>query len=227
MTTNRHSDSDRVPETATRPIHDHWILFVVEGAALILLGLLAIVIPSIASANVTVVLGWLFLAQRSHRVGDNLLGATGTRILVVPGIGFARDCCRCSPDREQIAGSVWRSDRMAIRESRPAAPDIGSVLPSRRGRIHHVRVRTPTSVLRALGLDVGERRRRHCLGEHHYFRSSGDLCLDHGAPGRDQHDSRWRRTDRDGIACSRRTRRFACNSTARRIIRGMSVDLNQ
>src|SRR5208282_528568 len=63
MTTNRHSDSDRVSETATRPIHDHWILFVVEGAALILLGLLAIIIPSIASGNVTVILGWLFLVS--------------------------------------------------------------------------------------------------------------------------------------------------------------------
>ena len=39
------------------------IFFVVEGAALVLLGLLAIVIPSIASANVTVVLGWLFLVS--------------------------------------------------------------------------------------------------------------------------------------------------------------------
>lgn len=63
MTTNRHSDSDHVPETATRSIHDHWIFFVAEGVTLILLGLLAIVIPSIASANVTVVLGWLFLAS--------------------------------------------------------------------------------------------------------------------------------------------------------------------
>ena len=63
MITNRHLDSDRVPETATRSIHDHWILFAIEGAALILLGLLAIVIPSIASANVTVVLGWLFLVS--------------------------------------------------------------------------------------------------------------------------------------------------------------------
>ncbi len=63
MTTNQHSDSDRVSEAATRSIHDHWILFAIEGAALILLGLLAIVIPSIASANVTVVLGWLFLVS--------------------------------------------------------------------------------------------------------------------------------------------------------------------
>jgi len=49
MITNRHSDSDSVPGQATRSIHDHWILFVVEGAVLILLGLLAIVIPSIAT----------------------------------------------------------------------------------------------------------------------------------------------------------------------------------
>ncbi len=61
MTTHRHSDSDRVPGTVAISIHDHWILFVVEGVALILLGLLAIVVPSIASSNVTVVLGWLFL----------------------------------------------------------------------------------------------------------------------------------------------------------------------
>jgi uncharacterized membrane protein HdeD (DUF308 family) len=63
MTTNRHSDSDRIPGTVAKSLHDHWILFVVEGAALILLGLLAIVIPSIARANVTVVLGWLFLVS--------------------------------------------------------------------------------------------------------------------------------------------------------------------
>jgi len=61
MITNRHSDSDPVPGLVAKSIHDHWILFLVEGVALILLGLLAIVIPSIASGNVTVVLGWLFL----------------------------------------------------------------------------------------------------------------------------------------------------------------------
>ena len=63
MTTNRHSDSDRIPGAVAKSLHDHWILFAIEGAALILLGLLAIVIPSIASANVTVVLGWLFLVS--------------------------------------------------------------------------------------------------------------------------------------------------------------------
>jgi uncharacterized membrane protein HdeD (DUF308 family) len=63
MAGNRHSDSDRAPGTVATSIHDHWVLFVVEGLALILLGLLAIVVPSIASVNVTVVLGWLFLVS--------------------------------------------------------------------------------------------------------------------------------------------------------------------
>ncbi|MFZ1963778.1 MAG: DUF308 domain-containing protein [Roseiarcus sp.] len=61
MVGNRHSDGDRVPGTVAKAIHDLWILFVVEGVALILLGLLAIVVPSIASVNLAVVLGWLFL----------------------------------------------------------------------------------------------------------------------------------------------------------------------
>jgi uncharacterized membrane protein HdeD (DUF308 family) len=44
-----------------RSIHDHWILFLVEGAVLVALGLLAIFIPSIATSSMTITLGWLFL----------------------------------------------------------------------------------------------------------------------------------------------------------------------
>jgi uncharacterized membrane protein HdeD (DUF308 family) len=63
MTASRYSNSDPVPELVANSINDHWVLFVVEGVALILLGLLAIVVPSIASGNVTAVLGWLFLVS--------------------------------------------------------------------------------------------------------------------------------------------------------------------
>jgi uncharacterized membrane protein HdeD (DUF308 family) len=63
MARDQHSDGVRVPGTVEGSVHDHWILFLVEGAALIFLGLLAIVVPSIASLNVTVVLGWLFLVS--------------------------------------------------------------------------------------------------------------------------------------------------------------------
>jgi uncharacterized membrane protein HdeD (DUF308 family) len=63
MVGNRHSDGDRVPRTVAKAIHDLWILFVVEGVALIWLGLLAIVVPSIASVNLAIVLGWIFLVS--------------------------------------------------------------------------------------------------------------------------------------------------------------------
>ncbi len=65
MDLNRYSD--RNPGSLAKSTPDHWVLFLIEGAALILLGLLAIAIPSIASENVTGILGWLFL----------LSGATG------------------------------------------------------------------------------------------------------------------------------------------------------
>jgi len=61
MTTDGYSNRDRVPGSVAKSVRDHWILFLVEGAALVLLGLIAVFIPSINSANVIVILGWLFL----------------------------------------------------------------------------------------------------------------------------------------------------------------------
>lgn len=56
-------DVNRLPDTVTRPMHDYWMLFLFEGVALVALGLLAIVIPSIASSAATLFLGWLFLVS--------------------------------------------------------------------------------------------------------------------------------------------------------------------
>jgi len=63
MATNRYSDSDNIAGPVAKSIRDHWLLFVVEGAALIALGLLAIIVPSISRGNATVALGWLFLVS--------------------------------------------------------------------------------------------------------------------------------------------------------------------
>jgi uncharacterized membrane protein HdeD (DUF308 family) len=65
MDMNRYSDRD--PGSVAKSTPDHWVLFLIEGVALLLLGLLAIAVPSIADENVTGILGWLFL----------LSGATG------------------------------------------------------------------------------------------------------------------------------------------------------
>lgn len=63
MDMNRYSDRDRAPGSVAKSTPDHWFLFLVEGVVLILLGLLAIAIPSIADTNATGILGWLFLAS--------------------------------------------------------------------------------------------------------------------------------------------------------------------
>jgi uncharacterized membrane protein HdeD (DUF308 family) len=52
-------DANRLPDA--RSIHDYWKVFVGEGGALVALGLLAIVIPSIAGGSITLFLSWLFL----------------------------------------------------------------------------------------------------------------------------------------------------------------------
>jgi uncharacterized membrane protein HdeD (DUF308 family) len=52
---------NRMPDTVTRSIHDYWALFLFEGVALVALGLLAIVIPSIVSSAATLFIGWLFI----------------------------------------------------------------------------------------------------------------------------------------------------------------------
>ena len=45
----------------TQSIREHWGLFLIEGIVLVILGLLAIIIPPIATIAVTIFLGWLFL----------------------------------------------------------------------------------------------------------------------------------------------------------------------
>ena len=110
---------------------------------------------SIATSAVTVALRLALSRQRSHRVGNNLVGENGAGFLVVLDIGVARDSRRRGADRAQIAGSLRGSDWLAIRDSRPVAPDFGPVLSGRGRRVHHVRLRVPKSVFPALGLDAG------------------------------------------------------------------------
>jgi uncharacterized membrane protein HdeD (DUF308 family) len=45
----------------TQSIREHWVLFLIEGIVLVVLGVLAIIIPPIATIAVTIFLGWLFL----------------------------------------------------------------------------------------------------------------------------------------------------------------------
>jgi len=63
--------------------HDHWRLFLLEGIVLVLLGMLAIAVPPLASLAATVFLGWLLLIS-------GLMGLISTlRARHAPGFGWS------------------------------------------------------------------------------------------------------------------------------------------
>ena len=44
-------------------IHAHWKMFVVEGIVLLIIGLLALLVPPLATLGITIFLGWLFVVS--------------------------------------------------------------------------------------------------------------------------------------------------------------------
>ncbi|HEY2186083.1 MAG TPA: HdeD family acid-resistance protein, partial [Xanthobacteraceae bacterium] len=63
MSTNPSSPSDmsQWQSALSQTVREHWKLFMVEGIILVILGILAIIIPPLATIGVTIFLGWLFL----------------------------------------------------------------------------------------------------------------------------------------------------------------------
>ena len=56
-------DIQGLQRAATAALHEHWVLFLVEGVVLLVLGATAVVLPPIATLAVTILLGWLFLVS--------------------------------------------------------------------------------------------------------------------------------------------------------------------
>ena len=54
-------DIEQIQRAVATSLHEHWVLFLVEGIVLVILGLAAIVIPPIATLAVEILFGWLFL----------------------------------------------------------------------------------------------------------------------------------------------------------------------
>ena len=50
-----------IQRAVANALHEHWKLYLVEGIVLVVLGVIAILVPPIATLAVTLVLGWLFL----------------------------------------------------------------------------------------------------------------------------------------------------------------------
>jgi uncharacterized membrane protein HdeD (DUF308 family) len=60
MSMNQPGDANRLQALAST-MHEHWVMFLVEGLVLLALGFLAILIPPLATLGVTILFGWLFL----------------------------------------------------------------------------------------------------------------------------------------------------------------------
>jgi uncharacterized membrane protein HdeD (DUF308 family) len=96
---------DAARDRVARMVSEHWKLFLVEGILLVVLGLLAVAVPVLASLTVAIVFGWLFLISgivglfttfaMRHAPGFwwSLLSAVlgivvGGWLLVQPGLGL-------------------------------------------------------------------------------------------------------------------------------------------
>lgn len=62
MSTNR-PDLEDVQGAVVTALHQHWKLYLAEGIVLVVLGLLAIIVPPLATLAVTILFGWLFLVS--------------------------------------------------------------------------------------------------------------------------------------------------------------------
>jgi uncharacterized membrane protein HdeD (DUF308 family) len=58
MTLNDQAGIERAVESAVK---DHWVLFLIEGIVLVVLGIAAILVPVLATITFTIFIGWLFL----------------------------------------------------------------------------------------------------------------------------------------------------------------------
>jgi uncharacterized membrane protein HdeD (DUF308 family) len=61
MSTHQSAETPHLEFGVAQSIHEHWGLFLAEGLILLVLGLIAVVVPPIATVAVTLVIGWLFL----------------------------------------------------------------------------------------------------------------------------------------------------------------------
>jgi len=54
-------EANQLQRALAQSIREHWVLFLIEGIVLVVLGLLAIVIPPLGTIGFTIIIGWLFL----------------------------------------------------------------------------------------------------------------------------------------------------------------------
>jgi len=61
MTMNPPNDAAGIERAVESAIREHWVLFLIEGIVLLVLGIAAILVPMVATIAFTILIGWLFL----------------------------------------------------------------------------------------------------------------------------------------------------------------------
>jgi uncharacterized membrane protein HdeD (DUF308 family) len=61
MSINQVSNGSDLQRAVVNAIHEHWVLFLIEGIILVILGAIAILVPPLATITFTILIGWLFL----------------------------------------------------------------------------------------------------------------------------------------------------------------------
>jgi uncharacterized membrane protein HdeD (DUF308 family) len=83
MSTPLSDEARQVREQLSGAVRRHWVLFLTEGIALVILGLLALMAPAIASVAATVFFGWILLLS-------GIVGLIATfRARGAPGFGWS------------------------------------------------------------------------------------------------------------------------------------------
>jgi uncharacterized membrane protein HdeD (DUF308 family) len=62
MSTNN-AGLDKLQSSLAKSLHSHWKLFLTEGIVLLILGILSVVVPQVATIAAAVFIGWLLLAS--------------------------------------------------------------------------------------------------------------------------------------------------------------------
>jgi uncharacterized membrane protein HdeD (DUF308 family) len=57
------SEIERLQTAVTESLHAHWVVFLIEGIVLIILGLMAVALPMLATLAVAILIGWLLLVS--------------------------------------------------------------------------------------------------------------------------------------------------------------------
>jgi len=57
------SEVARLQAAVTESLHAHWVIFLIEGIVLIVLGLMAVALPMLATLAVAILIGWLLLVS--------------------------------------------------------------------------------------------------------------------------------------------------------------------